>query len=50
MKKTYTCKTLHLPRQDRFGWAGDDPFPQRLGHPRHIVRVQAQLLGHLGVR
>ena len=41
---------FHVPRQNRFGRASDDSFPQLLGHPLPIVRVQAPLLGDLGVR
>jgi hypothetical protein len=41
---------FHLTRQDRFRLAGDDPFSQLLGHPLHVVRVQAQFLGNLAIR
>ncbi len=32
---------FHVPRQDRFGLAGDDPFPELFSHPLYIVRIQA---------
>ena len=41
---------FHFPRQGRFGLAGDDPLAQLLGHPLHVIRVQPQLLGDLGIR
>ena len=41
---------FHLPRQDRFGLTGDDPFPELFSHPLYIVRIQAQLVGELRVR
>ena len=39
-----------LSRQERFGLAGDDPFPERFCHPLYIVQIQAQLVGNLGIR
>jgi hypothetical protein len=41
---------LDLPGQDRFGLARHDPFPERLGHPLGIARVQPQLAGDLRIR
>ena len=41
---------FHLTRQARFRLAGDDPCAQLLGHPLHVVRIQAQFLGNLGIR
>ena len=40
---------FHLARQSRFRLASHDPVPQWLGHPLRVVRVQAQLLGNLGI-
>jgi hypothetical protein len=41
---------FHLCRQERFGLAGDDPFPERFCHPLYIVQIQSRLLGNLGIR
>jgi hypothetical protein len=40
---------FHFPGQDRVGLAGDDPLAQLLGHPLHVIHVQSQLLGNLGI-
>ena len=40
---------FHVSRQNRFGLAGDDAVTQVLGHPLHVVWIQPQLLGDLGV-
>lgn len=41
---------FHVPRQDRFRRAGDDPVPERVSHPLDSVRMQAQRVGDLRVR
>lgn len=41
---------LYVPRQDGVRLAGNNPLSQLLGHPLHIVWVQPQLVGNLGIR
>lgn len=41
---------FHLARPHRFGLAGHDPWPERLGHPLGIARVQPQFPGDLRIR
>lgn len=41
---------FYFPHQGGFGLAGDDALTQWLGHLLHIVRIQPQLLGDLGIR